>query len=778
MKIKSSKALVLALIGSASLLPCLPFVAHAEDAPESDRPKEIVVKGQRQSPNVPTTTEGVTAEALGKAVNVVTPEDTLRYVPNVLIRQRHIGDTQSPITTRTSGVGGSARSLIFVDGILLSALIGNNNTSASPKWGLIAPEAIARVDVLYGPFSAAYSGNSLGSVIEFTTRMPKKLEGTLEVQGGSQGFKKYADDDSYGTARIAGSLGNRSGPFAWRLSYNHLDTNSQPLTYATATLSTVAPAGTSVAVTGAYSDANRARAPIVVLGSGGLEHQVQDNFSGRFTYDLTPFLTAAYTFGLFKNNDDSTVNSYLRDASGNTIYATSSAANCASTPQTPCSVSIGGRTYSIANSAFSNGVYTLDESQLAQGLSLTSHSGGAFDFSLVASRFEYQKSHQRTPTTALPSAFTGGAGTGAWLDGTGWYTLDAKGTWRADAAHTVTFGAHRDAFTLDNPKYALSDWTSSDPGAVTSSSYGRSENTGLWVQDALSLSERLKLTTGIRLENWRAYDGLNYSLTPALNQSQPERKASAVSPKVVLAFNPQPDWTLKVSVGMASRFPTVTELYQAVTTGTQLSSPNPNLTPERAVSSELSAERQWSNGGLRVSLFNEQIHNALISQTGILNGSSVSFVQNVDRTTATGLEIVGDQQDVLIKGLQLSGWATYVDAKIDKDTAFAAAVGKNLPQLPRLRAALVATYSPMEKLDMTLAARYSDRAYGTIDNSDTYANTYQGFSGYFVVDAHVRYRLNPHLSADIGVNNLNNRAYLLFHPFTQHTVIASLKYSY
>ncbi|MDI7774526.1 TonB-dependent receptor [Asticcacaulis sp. EMRT-3] len=736
----TTRFLLLALASSASLPAIMASVAQA------DTPTKIVVTGQRRAPNVPTTTEGVTAEALGKAVNVVTPEDTLRYVPNVLIRQRHIGDTQAPITTRTSGVGGSARSLIYVDGILISALIGNNNTSASPKWGLIAPEAVSRVDVLYGPFSAAYAGNSMGSVIEFTTRMPSKLEGTLEVQGGSQAFKKYGDDDSYGTGRIAGSIGDRADRFAWRLSYNHLDTNAQPLTYVTAAS---APAGT----TGAYADANRTRVPVEVLGSGGLEHQIQDNLSGRLTYDLTPTLTAAYTFGVFKNNDDATVNTYLRDANNAPVYT----------------------------SAFSKGVYHLDETQIAQALSLTSHTGGVFDYSLTASTFDYQKSHQRTPTAVLPAGFTGGPGTGAWLDGTGWYTLDAKGTWRPNAAHIVTFGAHQDAFKLNNPQYRLSDWIDGAPGTVNSSSAGRTQTQALWVQDALTITPRLKLTSGIRFEHWRAFDGVNYSASPALDVRQPDLQRDAVSPKLVLAYNPTPDWMLKASIGAASRFPTVTELYQTVTTGAVLSVPNPNLRPERAVSSELSAERQWDSGSARVSLFNETIANALISQSApLVAGSSTlySYVQNIDRTRATGIELVADQQDVLIKGLQLSGWVTYVDAKIDKDTAYAPAVGKNLPQLPKLRGALVATYSPTPKLDLTLAARYSDRSFGTIDNSDTYANTYTGFSGYFVMDAHVRYKINPHLSAEIGVDNLNNRSYFLYHPFTQRTIIAGLKYSY
>jgi iron complex outermembrane receptor protein len=269
-------------------------------------------------------------------------------------------------------------------------------------------------------------------------------------------------------------------------------------------------------------------------------------------------------------------------------------------------------------------------------------------------------------------------------------------------------------------------------------------------------------------------------VTPPLNAHQPEVSKTTFSPKAVLAWSPMAGWTFKGSVGVANRFPTVSELYQAVTTGVNLSAPNPNLTPERALSSELSAERDWSTGSLRISLFDERVHNALLSQTALLNGSNVSFVQNVDRTRSTGVEMVADQRDFLIQGFELSGWMTYLDTEIEKDAAFAAAVGKRLPQLPRWRGAAVATYTPpaLPKLDLTLAARYSDRMFATIDNSDRYANTYQGFGGFFVVDVHARYAVNDHLAVGIGVDNLNDRSYFLFHPFPQRTVIVDLKYSY
>jgi iron complex outermembrane receptor protein len=717
--------------------------------------------------DLPTTRASITSEQIGRTLSVITPEDTLRYLPNVLIRQRHIGDTQSPVTTRTSGVGASARSLIYVDGVLISSLIGNNNTSASPKWGLVAPDAIDRVDVLYGPFAAQYAGNSIGAVIAFTTRMPKGLEASAEIQGGAQSFSKYADHQSYGTAHVAANIGDRFGGLAFRLSYNHLDSHGQPLAYATATVPQTTSA-IGAPVTGAFDDANRNGGPIVLLGSAGIEHQRQDNLSGRATYDLTPQVTAAYTFGLFHNNDDAGVNSYLRNAGGQPVYAGA--------------VNIAGRTYTLANSAFSNNVYHLDELQLAQGLSVASHTKGTFDFEVVATRFDYLTSRLRVPSGALPAAFAGGAGSNSAMDGTGWVTLDANGTWRpqgAGGANIVTFGAHQDEFQLNNPRYALSDWIDGSPGVTQVFNRGRTRTQALWLQDIWAVTPELKATIGGRYEHWRAFDGLNFSAAPALNVTQPGLKADAFSPKAVLAWSPSSAWTFKGSVGLAYRFPTVTELYQSVTVANLLQVPNPFLKPERSLSSELSAERDWPSGSVRVSVFDERIRNTLLSQTALLpSGLSASFVQNIDRTHATGVELVASQRNLLVEGLELSGWVTYVDARIDRDAAFAAAVGKDLPQLPHWRGAVVATYSPSPKLDLTLAARYSDRAFASIDNSDLYANTYQGFGAYFVVDAHVRYRITPHVVAGLGVDNLGGRSYFLFHPFPQRTVIADLTVSY
>ncbi len=141
--------------------------------------------------HIPTTIEGITGEQIAETINATDSEDALKYFPSLLVRKRYIGDyDHAVLATRASGTGNSARSLVYADGILLSNLFGNGATF-TPRWGLVTPEEIERVDVLYGPFSAAYPGNSVGAVVDYVTRMPDELEMHVKLTSFGQDFEIY-----------------------------------------------------------------------------------------------------------------------------------------------------------------------------------------------------------------------------------------------------------------------------------------------------------------------------------------------------------------------------------------------------------------------------------------------------------------------------------------------------------------------------------------------------------------------------------------------------------
>ena len=747
----------------------LPAAAWADEAtPPPTEMSGVSVLGPAGTPQaLPISTQSVSAEQIVATVNAMTVEDTLKYLPNVFVRRRHIGDTQAPITTRTSGVGSSARSLIYADGVLLSALIGNNNSTASPRWGMVSPAEVARIDVLYGPFSAAYPGNSIGSVIQITTRDPQGFEATLDAANSRQDFSAYATDDSYDATSVSAGIGDRAGPFSWRVSATHLDSHGQPLGFATV----ARPAAASVAgapVSGAFADVNRTGAPIFVLGATGLEHQIVDNATVKVVFEPLQSLRLAYAAGLFVNNDDASAQTYLRDVAGAPVYAGG--------------LNIGGYAVNVPAGAFSNGVYSFDERHLMQSLSAKWRPSANLRLEAIASLYDYQQDRQRLPTTALPVALTGGSGALVDMSGTGWRTFDVSLTWSPqgpDELNQLRIGAHQDRYALASHRFNTADWRSGPPLALASASEGRTETSAIFAEDTLRLSPQLDLTLGARLEHWRAYHGFNYSLSPALAVTQPELSASRTSPKAVLTWQPADEVSISLSAGAAYRFPTVSELYQVVTTGQTLATPNPDLRPEHAFSTELTVQRRLGEGHLRLAFFTETIGDALISQTApVTVGSSTlaSFVQNVGQVRSHGLELSFERPDILPR-FDLGASATYVHSEITGDPVFPAAIGKQTPQVPRWRATLVATWRPIDRLFLTAAARYSTRVYATLDNSDAVTHTYQGFDGYLIVDLRVRYRLTEHWTAALGVDNAGNDDYFLFHPFPQRSVQAELHYA-
>ena len=167
---------------------------------------------------IPTTTESATRETIERTVNATDSEDALKYFPSLLVRKRYIGDyNHAVLSSRASGTGNSARSAVYADGILLSNYLGNgvNGLTFPPRWGLVTPEEIERVDVMYGPFSAAYPGNSVGAVVDYVTRMPKQFEAHAKVGYVVQPFELYRTSRTFKAWQASASLGDRAGSWSW-----------------------------------------------------------------------------------------------------------------------------------------------------------------------------------------------------------------------------------------------------------------------------------------------------------------------------------------------------------------------------------------------------------------------------------------------------------------------------------------------------------------------------------------------------------------------------------
>jgi len=757
----------------------LPLLASAEEKAAQSAGKDneldaVNVLGDRPTSlpwAIPTTIETIDAQDIDRRINATDAEDALKYFPSLLVRKRYIGDYDHAIlASRASGTGNSARSLVYADGILLSNLLGNGATF-TPRWGMVTPEEIERVSVLYGPFSAAYPGNSVGAVVDYITRMPDSFEGHVRTSAFGQHWTKYHTDGHYNGWQGSASLGDRFGDWSLWVNYDRTDNDGQPLVFANKLLSSGTASTAGTPVTGAVDGFNPKNQPWVLIGATNQSHTIQDHGKLRIAYDFSPTLRATYTLGAWRNDTVRSSDTYLRDAGGEPVWGDLTNAT------TSYAVNIEGRRYTLAPSDFAP--TRTDLQHLIQGLSVRSDTGGHFDWEAAASIYTYAHDRVRTPTVFVSSPDMGGAGRITDMHGSGWNTVDLKGIWRPDGldgAHLLDFGYQRLDANLRTLVLNTGDWISGEPTSRYSLFAGETVLDSLYVQDTWRFAADWKASLGLRGEQWQARDGQLGDATTV--QDFGTRRNQYLSPKLAVSYELSADWMLKASAGRAVRMPTVSELYQGTLQAGSIVNNDPNLRPEKSWTGELTAERQLEHGTVRLTGFHETTHDALYSQVNVVAGGTVSTVQNVDLIRTTGLEGAYEVRDLLVTGLDLQASMIYAHSRIVRNDHFPASVGKWQPRVPEWRGDLTASYSFAVKWDASLAARYSGRQFGQLDNSDTNGEAYTGVSKFFTLDARLRYHATRQLTAALGVDNFNDDNYWNYHLYPMRSYSLEINYDF
>lgn len=773
---------------------CAGSPAHAQGVANDADLAPVTITGARSGlpASLAGSTAGKSADDL-REQNLFNPEDALQYLPNTTVRKRYIGDRNALVGGRSFGTLQPSRALVYLDGYLISNFLGRFD---APRWNMISPEAIERVDVLYGPYSALYPGNSIGTTVVVTQQAPRALEISGRVVGYQQRFEQYGQSDRFDGHQVSLHLGQRLDSGLWFSGdLNHQNSTSQPMQYYTVSANAAGTfpgfgtleSGTPTPVQGVLYDTDPKGLRRAVFGASGgaIDHTVQDTLNLRAGYRFVPTLEASVMASWWTNNTETRNRTFLTDLAGAPVFQGAPVRLRNETANGPVFstrllVSNNGNVFELPAATFAPS--TRDEFHQQLGATLKTRHGPGWNGSVVVSDYRIRDDIARQADNPDPVAAAGGTGTVTRRNGTGWNTFEAQATWTpADGdwiggRHALAFGLHRNAYALDNTVNNASDWRSTETG-LSQSYRGKTEVTAVYAQDAWWLDDDLKLTAGLREEHYRAFDGAQL-FADRRAVSYAVRSLRGDSPKASLAWHASDDLLLKLSAGRGVRFPNVEELYNRTATSTSLTLSDPDLKPETSTALDLSAETDWAQHRVRVSLFHDDVRDAILRQTDTTVAPSKTYVSNVDRVKTKGAELAWSAQDWLLAGLRLEANAAFTRARVVANARDPQSLGKWWLRVPRTRGNLLAAYRPDEHWMGSVGLRHEGRSWNDPYNLDVNPDVYGGNSRLKQVDLRLAFQFDRHLELAAGVNNAANAHAYQSHPYPGRTLFAELRFSH
>jgi len=792
-------ALAFAFVASGNAQEALPAIDVGAAAPGPGAAPIAPAPASRAEPftesRVPASVNHVavvssrTKEEIDQTVNVMTTAETFKYLPSVLVRERFIGDRNATVEGRVNNPQDSARTMVYADGVLLSNYLGNS-FAYPPRWGMVSPAEIDRIDVIQGPLSALYGGNSISGVYTITTRMPDHFEVHASGNAAGQNFTWFQSNETDIAGDMNILIGDRINQFSYWVGYDRLDAQGQSQTFSNNVFNTSPGTNKTIAAFGGVFAADQGGNQNLIAGANGRDHNEQHMAKVKLAYDFTPTTRLTWQTGFWSLVDNTYSTPYMYTAQGVPIYSLGKATEIGLGPY-----GYYGPNLTSLEPGHSNA------SHLMNAVELRSDTRGVFDYDLAATQYNFLRDYTNgsvaygfTPVATAnplqPTYTINPAGTNTNQGGNFWRTFDARFIYRPDfdlfGKHILSFGANDWLYSLNSVVTNTNVATSNYYNSISSISYGKTEIRGVYLQDEWKFLPQWRLTGGGRGDFWTAFDGTNVTNSGKSVLYSPETFKGAFEPKGALEYQATPDFVMRGSIARNYRFPTVTEMFQSISTPTSLTINNPYLQPEASTYYDLTGEYQWRNafGGNvalavpRVSLFEDDRWNFIMSQSALTSGVYVSQTANVDKVRIRGVEAALRMSDIYWRGLNFNGSVTFTNSKILSDAAVPWYQGMQVPRIPRIRIRATLVYAPTNVWSVAGGFRYASGSFVSAANTDFNHDNYGTTdSSYLVFDAKANYRFAPNWTATIGIDNIGNYKYLVNpNPYPERTYFLGVKY--
>jgi iron complex outermembrane receptor protein len=733
--------------------------ASGQTVAADPNPSEAIVVTATRSPTtaraVPASVSVVGETALRQR-NAVRLGDVLADVPGLYVRGPAMGASfpgsgTSVLSLR--GIPRTPRTLVMIDGQPLNnALSGGINVAAIPL------ATIERVEVVRGPYSALYGGNSMGGVVNFISAGPDAPLTEFRLGAGSFGQRSTA---LLHRKRYASGLG-----ITFSADYHDSDGYAdsdyvvkQPVAGA---------AGT--AVTGARATTMPDGKPAYWVGLKGARPWTQSNAQLSLHYSPAPstdlragLAMAQYTVGYARPD------SFLRNASGAPVYSGN-----------VIFLDGGTRRLSLAETDFLTATPAGERDLRAYASMEHRFDGGSvMRANLGTLHHNLQFSQASSGLAAYES------GPGDFTDQPNERTdFDISLRTPVTSHWMLVGGATYNRSTLDRRTVALGYWRNADTqGNLLNAGRGRSINAALFFQSTHYFDHGLTGYLAGRYDRFDTDGAVRQDTAPAFTQTYATRSYHQFSPKLALVWQARRELALRTSYGEGFRPPALLELYSRTVTPTatagvnSVNEPAPDLKPERVRSFEVGADASLSDGA-RVSLslymqrLSDLIYRRRLSPT--LTRTDNSGEADVDGIEASVHWPTG------VRGLAVVGSLTHLlRYQITRNDAVPASVGKVLTDVPRSIYSLGLEFDRQPWSGFAVF-RQVGHVFGSGDdqNLNFVQGVYGSYDRYAIVSAKLGYQFDRHLNLTIAVDNLTDRQYFVFNKQPGRTVYGELVYRF
>ncbi len=639
---------------------------------------------------------------------------------------------------------GETKTVVMLDDSIL-----NDSFHQNVFWNLIPIDAIDRVEVIPGPFSALYGGRGgIGGTIKFITKMPEKQEFSVKTVYGSNR-----------TMRGSASYGNKLyDRLSFYISYDYMQTDGYVADYITKSAND---GPGNIPVTGWEKTTDSKGNPMYLIGDKGNNESWEWSILSKLKFDLSDTSSISFTFSPSQWNYGGwsagldTPDSYLTNA--NTGAPVSSGKITFNDDGVQKNIDLGTATF-LGGKTGRSKRYRYN---LAYETRFTP------DISLKAV-VEYVDERKRGDNTSPREGATpsGGPGKLSRFPFDRWQgRIESKVLNIADF-NNLTFGADYMKEKGGRRNYnEMTDWTdlNNTDGGITAKSWGVNSVFSVFAQnETILMKDRLKLYLGGRLDYWKISNLTDWTRIHNIGtHAYKDRSETYFSPKASVKYSPFESTTLRISLANAFTAPRLHDMlggYSKNPNSIRLSSPY--LKPEKATCWETGIDQKIFDTILvRATYFENYLRDYKYTEKWVDAGVNYDVAKTGGKARIRGVELGIKHQITPF----VSAYAnmTYQDTEVTEDRQTPQKEGKRITGVPQEMYNFGLLCENYAGFRGSVTGRYVGKVYNDSLNRDTKDHVYGSYDSYFTMDAKIGYQIRKGLEVSFAVDNLFDRDYFL-----------------